>query len=58
MSIGQQSLYAVADDDVSLQRYEQTLRGAEAKNVELASMLENAKANDHHARIMELQVLL
>ena len=41
----------------SMQDYEQRLKGAEAKNAELAGLLEKAKpASDHHARIMELQV--
>ncbi len=42
-----------------MQEYEQRIRGAEAKHAELARQLENQKAtNDHHARIMELQVQL
>lgn len=44
---------------VSVQDYEQRIKGIEAKNAELAGLLENAKAvSDHHARIMELQVQL
>ncbi len=41
-----------------MQDYEQCIRGAEAKHAELARQLESAKAADHHARIMELQVQL
>lgn len=41
-----------------MQSYEQQIQAAEARNAELAQLLEKSRAsNDSHARIMELQVL-
>ena len=41
-----------------MQTYEQRIQAAEARNAELAQLLEKSRAsNDSHARIMELQVL-